>query len=76
MPPPPAKEGEGAERNYHPEVSTYRCPNGYEWVDGQWPYLELECLNRRWEPSVLPDCKSEHLQYIQHLCLFDLGPFF
>ena len=50
--------GEGAERNYGPEVTTYRCPNGYEWSNGQWPYLENECLNRKWSHKTLPECRS------------------
>ena len=52
-------EGEGAERNYGPDITTYRCPNGYEWHNGQWPYLENECLNRKWSHKTLPPCKSE-----------------
>ena len=56
--PVPAKDGEGSERNYGPEITTYRCPNGYMWQDGQWPYLQMECLNRKWVPKELPDCKS------------------
>ena len=57
--PPPALEGEGTERNYGPDVTTYRCPNGYMWSTGHWPYLELECLNRKWAPPSLPDCISK-----------------
>ena len=57
--PPPVLEGEGAERNYGPDITTYRCPNGYEWHNGQWPYLENECLNRKWSHKTLPPCKSE-----------------
>ena len=35
MQPPPAPEGPGAERNYNPDITTYRCPNGYMWEDGK-----------------------------------------
>lgn len=56
--PPPATDGEGSERNYGPEITTYRCPNGYMWDMGKgiWPYLEMECLNKKWAPSSLPPC--------------------
>ena len=57
--PPPALPGEGSERNYGIEVTTYRCPNGYEWVTGHWPYLEVECLNKKWSRNKLPDCRSK-----------------
>ena len=23
---------------------------------GQFPYLEVECLNKKWQPSTLPSC--------------------
>ena len=59
-PPPPSLPGEGAEMNYGPEVTTYRCPNGLEWSDGQWPYLENECLNKKWQyRTSLPACRSQ-----------------
>ena len=59
-PPPPSLPGEGAERNYGPEITTYRCPNGYEWSTGAWPYLENECLNKRWQyRTSLPPCRSK-----------------
>ena len=32
--PPPILPGEGTERNYNPEITTYRCPNGYQWEGG------------------------------------------
>jgi hypothetical protein len=51
-----AHEGQGAEVNYEPEITTYRCPNGMEWPGDVWPYLEMECLNRRWSPPDLPRC--------------------
>ena len=57
--PPPILPGEGTERNYGIEVTTYRCPNGYEWSTGQWPYLEVECLNKKWSRNSLPDCRSK-----------------
>jgi len=42
------------------EITTYRCKNGYEWQlgDGRriWPYLEVECLNKKWSRSELPNC--------------------
>ena len=59
-------EGEGAERNYGPDITTYRCPNGLEWHNGQWPYLENECLNRKWSHKTLPPCKSE--QNLREIC--------
>ena len=56
--PPPVTPGEGAERIYGAEITTYRCQNGYEWETGQWPYLEMECLNKKWAPPELPGCIS------------------
>ena len=54
--PPPAPEGEGSERVFGVEVTKYRCKNGYMWENGKWPYLEMECLNRKWSPKTLPEC--------------------
>ena len=64
-------EGEGAERNYGPDITTYRCPNGYEWHNGQWPYLENECLNRKWSHKTLPPCKSEESLLVISVTNFD-----
>ena len=61
--PPDVLPGEGAERNYGMEITTYRCPNGYEWVTGDWPYLEVECLNKKWSRTTLPDCRSKIKYY-------------
>ena len=36
-----------------------RCANGYEWNNGRWPYLEMECLNKKWVPAELPSCRSK-----------------
>ena len=65
--PPKILDGEGAERNYGMEITTYRCPNGYEWwhtVKGKqqriWPYLEVECLNKKWSIGTLPECISKY----------------
>ena len=41
------------------ENTDHRCPNGYEWHNGQWPYLENECLNRKWSHKTLPPCKGQ-----------------
>ena len=38
----------------------FRCQNGYEWNNGKWPYMEMECLNKRWVPENLPSCKSRN----------------
>ena len=54
--PPPAPPGEGAERLYGPEVTKYRCQNGFLFRTGQYPYLDMECLNKRWIPPRLPEC--------------------
>ena len=66
--PPPALEGEGAERNYGVEVTTYRCPNGFMWETGHWPYFELECLNKKWSRKQLPSCKSEKIKLARYQC--------
>ena len=58
--PPPAPEGEGSERIFGMEVTKYRCKNGYQWANGKWPYLEMECLNKKWAPKTLPDCVCEY----------------
>ena len=70
--PPPAPEGEGAERRFGVDVTRwsvipgpasvarYRCRNGHQWEDGSWPYLEMECLNRRWVPPTLPQCVRKY----------------
>ena len=60
--PPPAPEGEGSERVYGVEVTKYRCKNGYMWDNGKWPYLEMECLNKKWAPKTLPQCVRKYLQ--------------
>ena len=54
--PPSKAAGEGAERVYGPEVTKYRCENGYMFKSGQFPYLDMECLNKRWMPARLPQC--------------------
>ena len=54
--PPTKPAGEGAERVYGPEVTKYRCENGYMFKSGQFPYLDVECLNKRWMPGRLPQC--------------------
>lgn len=59
-PPPPAPEGEGSERAFGFEITKYRCKNGYQWKNGQWPYLEMECLNRKWSPKLLPECVRKY----------------
>ena len=67
-PPPPSLPGEGAEMNYGPEVTTYRCPNGLEWSNGQWPYLENECLNKKWQyRTSLPACRSQLSHFIFYI---------
>jgi len=33
--PPPAPQGEGAERIYNTDITNYRCPNGYLWETGK-----------------------------------------
>ena len=53
-------QGEGAERVFGMEVTRYRCPNGFLWEGGQWPYLEMECLNKKWAPRKLPACVSKY----------------
>ena len=58
--PPPAPEGEGSERVFGMEVTKYRCKNGFEWSNGKWPYLEMECLNKKWAPKTLPECVCEY----------------
>ena len=58
--PPPAPTGEGAERVYGPEITHYRCQNGNEFKGGQFPYLEMECLNKKWTPKRLPACVPRH----------------
>ena len=63
--PPRAPEGEGAERVFGMEVTRYRCPNGFQWEGGQWPYLEMECLNKKWAPKQLPSCVSKYTWLIQ-----------
>jgi hypothetical protein len=45
--------------NFGVEVTTYRCPNGYMWETGHFPYFEVECLNKKWSSKTLPACKSE-----------------
>ena len=35
------------------------CENGYEWNNGKWPYLEMECLNKKWVPAELLSCTSK-----------------
>ena len=63
--PPPAPEGEGSERVFGMEVTKYRCKNGFQWSNGKWPYLEMECLNKKWAPKTLPECVRE---YQSNLC--------
>ena len=58
--PPPAPEGEGSEKVFGMEVTKYRCKNGFEWSNGKWPYLEMECLNKKWAPKTLPECVREY----------------
>ena len=29
------------------------------WENGDFPYLEVECLNKKWSRKSLPECKSE-----------------
>ena len=57
--PPEAPPGEGAERIYGAEITSFRCQNGYEWSTGAWPYLHMECLNKKWAPEKLPACISK-----------------
>ena len=54
--PPPGPGGEGSERIFGMEITKYRCKNGYEWPGNRWPYLEMECLNKKWAPAALPEC--------------------
>ena len=59
--PPDALPGEGTERTYGPDVTKYRCKNGYKWKENEklvivGLYLEVECLNKKWTPKNLPDC--------------------
>ena len=68
--PPPAHEGEGSERVFGMEVTKYRCKNGFQWSNGKWPYLEMECLNKKWAPKQLPECVRE---YQSHLLSDTLG---
>ena len=58
--PPPATDGEGSERVFGVEVTKYRCKNGFKWEGGQWPYLEMECLNKKWSPKTLPQCVRKY----------------
>ena len=41
--------------------------NGYEWETGDWPYLQVECLNKRWSHATLPSCRSE-FRTLQLVC--------
>ena len=62
--------------NYGPEVTTYRCPNGLEWSNGQWPYLENECLNKKWQyRTSLPACRSQlsHFIFYVFIRIFQSG---
>ena len=73
--PPPATKGEGAERVYGPEVTKYRCENGYMFKGGQFPYLEMECLNKRWMPARLPNwlprkCSAEIAKAFMGMTVF------
>ena len=58
--PPASSGGEGSERVFGMEITKYRCKNGYEWPNKVWPYLEMECLNRKWAPAALPECVREY----------------
>ena len=42
------------------EVTKYRCKNGFQWSNGKWPYLEMECLNKKLAPNTLPECVRKH----------------
>ena len=54
--PPTQPSGPGSEMVYSTEMIHYRCRNGYMFETGQFPYLPVECLNRNWVPSKLPEC--------------------
>ena len=54
--PPSLPNGPGAEFVYDPYITHYRCQNGYMFEDGHFPYLKVECLNRKWNPRKLPAC--------------------
>ena len=54
--PPTQPSGPGSEMVYSTEMIHYRCQNGYMFETGQFPYLAVECLNRNWVPSKLPEC--------------------
>ena len=80
--PPPAPEGEGSERVFGMEVTKYRCKNGFQWPNGKWPYLEMECLNKKWAPKTLPECVREYklnifddtFLFLQHEAVVWLSP--
>ena len=67
-PPPPAVGGEGSERIYSPEVTNYRCQNGFKWEEKNnlelvGLYLQMECLNKKWTPKKLPPCVRKCIMF-------------
>ena len=54
--PPDKPDGPGAARIYNPQITQYKCQNGFMFEDGSFPFLGVECLNRKWRPQNLPKC--------------------
>lgn len=52
-PPPPS----GGWRWLEAEYTKYKCPNGFKFKTGQYPYWYMNCTARRnWYPEAVEDC--------------------
>jgi hypothetical protein len=42
---------------YGPEYTRYKCPNGYFFKSGSYPYFYSNCsIVKTWEPAALDPC--------------------
>ena len=59
-PPPPKPTGGWSWYGF--SETKYKCPDGYEFLDGSFPYAYAKCnLMQKWEPAEQMECKRELL---------------
>ena len=50
--------------------TTYKCPNGHEFLDGSYPNSTAKCnLLKQWEPSEQMECQGKNIIHITILVL-------